>query len=239
MGSGQKKLGPNGLRQLVAVYRRYRFAILFYSLMITLGVAPLLNALGSGSNLIETFLGVNLLAAVLSEAVDRGMWWFLPLGVVPILARLIVVATDAKMFLPFSLSLWSIVCLLAVGTTLRHALGAGRVNAERIFAALSAYILIGVALGVVYWALEQNTPGSLALSSARPVTLERTLYFSFVTLATLGYGDIVPVSEPASWLAIIEAMGGQMYLAVLVARLVSLYATTQRREVSDRFDDPP
>jgi hypothetical protein len=179
-----------------------------------------------------------LLAALLSEAVDRGVWWFLLLGIVPILARVITLVAGAEAFLPFSLSLWSIICLLAVGTTLRHALRAGPINAERIYAALSAYVLIGLALGVVYWALEQSAPGSLALSSARPVTLERTLYFSFVTLATLGYGDIVPVSEPASWLAILEAMGGQMYLAVLVARLVSLYATTQRREASDRFEDP-
>jgi voltage-gated potassium channel len=238
MGLGQEKGGRNVLRQLIAVYRRHRFSILFYSLMLTLGGAPLLKTIGSESNLIETFLGVNLLAAVLSEAVDRGMWWFLPLGVVPILARLIVLATGAEAFLPFSLSLWSIVCLLAVGTTLRHALGAGPVNAERLYAALSAYVLIGVALGVVYWILEQSAPGSLALSSARPVTLERALYFSFVTLATLGYGDIVPISEPASWLAILEAMGGQMYLAVLVARLVSLYAKTQPREASDRFDNP-
>jgi hypothetical protein len=238
MGSGQKKQGRNVLRHLIRVYRRYRFAILFCSLMITLGVAPLLNAIGTESNFIETFLAVNLLAAVLSEAVDRGVWWFLLLGILPILARLIALVTGAEAVLPLSLWFGSIVCVLSVGATLRHALRAGPVNAERIYAALSAYVLIGLTLGVVYWILEQNAPGSLALSSARPVTLERTLYFSFVTLATLGYGDIVPTSEATSWLAILEAMGGQMYLAVLVARLVSLYAAPQRRETSDRFDDP-
>jgi hypothetical protein len=238
MGPGQEKGGRNVLRHPIAVYRRHRFSILFYSLVITLGVAPLLKTIGTESNVIETFLAVNLLAAVLGEALDRGMWWLVLLGIVPILSRLIALVTGAHVFLPISLLSAAIVCLLAVGATLRHALGAGPINAERIYAALSAYVLIGLALGVVYWILEQSAPGSLAFASARPVTLERTLYFSFVTLATLGYGDIVPVSEPASWLAILEAMGGQMYLAVLVARLVSLYATTQRREGSDRFDDP-
>jgi hypothetical protein len=48
-------------------------------------------------------------------------------------------------------------------------------------------------------------------------------YFSFVTLATLGYGDIVPRTDVARGLAIVEGVGGQLFLAVLVARLVSLY----------------
>jgi voltage-gated potassium channel Kch len=52
----------------------------------------------------------------------------------------------------------------------------------------------------------------------------RWLYFSFVTLATLGYGDIVPRADVARSLAIVEGVGGQLFLAVLVARLVSLYS---------------
>jgi hypothetical protein len=50
------------------------------------------------------------------------------------------------------------------------------------------------------------------------------IYFSFITIATLGYGDIVPVNGAARGLAMLEAIGGQMYLAVLVARMVSLYS---------------
>ena len=50
------------------------------------------------------------------------------------------------------------------------------------------------------------------------------MYFSFVTLATLGYGDIVPRTDVARGLAIVEGVGGQLFLAVLVARLVSLYS---------------
>jgi hypothetical protein len=53
-------------------------------------------------------------------------------------------------------------------------------------------------------------------------------YFSFVTIATLGYGDIVPRSDVSRGLAIFEGVGGQLFLAVMVARLVSLY--TRRTE---------
>ena len=61
----------------------------------------------------------------------------------------------------------------------------------------------------------------------RRARLARAVYYSFVTIATLGYGDIVPASHPARGLAILEAVSGQMYLAVLIARLVALYATTK------------
>ena len=79
-------------------------------------------------------------------------------------------------------------------------------GAERILAALDAYLLAGLLFGV----------------------LPRAIYFGFVTIATLGYGDVVPISEPARGLALVEGVSGQMYLAVLVARVVSLYS--QQRE---------
>ena len=66
-------------------------------------------------------------------------------------------------------------------------------------------------------------------------------YYSFVTLATLGYGDIVPRSEAARGLAIMEAVAGQLYLAVLIARLVSLYVLGEdkgnQREAQDGADE--
>ena len=52
--------------------------------------------------------------------------------------------------------------------------------------------------------------------------------FSFITLSTVGYGDIAPVSRAARWLAAMEAMTGLLYIAVLIARLVSLYSSAKR-----------
>jgi voltage-gated potassium channel len=113
----------------------------------------------------------------------------------------------------------------------RHGMRPGVVDGERIFAALDVYLLAGLVFGVGYWVLDQTWPGSFVVASGHRFDLPRAAYFSFVTIATLGYGDIVPVSDPARGLAILEAVAGQMYLAVLVARLVSLY--------SRQTDDPP
>jgi hypothetical protein len=126
--------------------------------------------------------------------------------------------------LPISEMLWVSASLLATAATARHALRAGVVDAEHIFAALDVYLLAGLIFAVCYWLLDQTWPASFGVASASDLDLARAIYFSFVTIATLGYGDVVPASDSARGLAILEAVGGQMYLTVLVARLVSLYS---------------
>jgi hypothetical protein len=130
-----------------------------------------------------------------------------------------------------SLAIWTLVAFLAAILALRFALRATAVKGEQIYAALSAYVLAGLFFGVLYWIVEHTWPGSLGVggestySDFSPVS---GMYFSFVTLATLGYGDIVPRSDVARGIAIVEAVIGQLYLAVMVARLVSMYVVKGR-----------
>jgi hypothetical protein len=129
--------------------------------------------------------------------------------------------------------------MLGMLATARHALRGGAVDAERIFAALDAYLLAGLVFGMCYWLLGRVDP--LAFNET-DLSLARATYFSFVTLATLGYGDVVPRRELVQSLAIVEAVGGQMYLAVLIARLVSLYsrqAEMGRPSVGGFQPEPP
>jgi hypothetical protein len=114
--------------------------------------------------------------------------------------------------------------LLAMLVMVRFAFRTGPVDSERICAALDAYLVLGLVFGVSFWILDQLSPGSLAMAAEGPISLNRAVYFSFVTIATLGYGDIVPASDVAGGIAVVEAVIGQFYLVVLVARLVSLYA---------------
>ena len=104
------------------------------------------------------------------------------------------------------------------------------VDREHLYAALSTYMLAGLFFGVFYWVLEQTWPGSLGTAGEgvqSRFSLTLAIYFSFVTLATLGYGDIVPRSEVTRGLAIMEAVVGQLYLAVMIARLVSSYVSRE------------
>ena len=95
-------------------------------------------------------------------------------------------------------------------------------------AALSAYLLAGIFFGVIYWAIEVALPGSFAGPSE--FTRESAVYFSFVTLATLGYGDFLPKTDMTRGFVVFEVIGGQLFLAAMVARLIGLYAVERKSD---------
>jgi hypothetical protein len=99
------------------------------------------------------------------------------------------------------------------------------VSSETIYAALGTYLLAGVFFGQLYWSLESAAPGSFV--GPDPFSDTRAVYYSFVTLATLGYGDYVPRTDLARGLATFEVIGGQLYLAALVARLIGMFAESR------------
>ncbi len=104
------------------------------------------------------------------------------------------------------------------------------VTSGTVSAALVVYLIFGVMWAKAYWLVEHFRPDSFTgLSGTVNVLVQRDLfYYSYVTLATLGYGDINPVSPEARSLAITEAIVGQLYLVVMVAGLVGL-SLTQRQ----------
>ena len=231
--------GCGGLRH---AYFQWRYAILFYSLLFTFAAGPLLDALGFDANLLELCLAVNLLAAVLPIGGRRTRLLFLTIVAAVLALRGGAAWFDDTGLSTASLALWTVVALVAAANALRFALGATVVDREHLYAALSAYVLAGLFFGVFYWVLEQTWPGSLGTAGESvpgrfPPAL--AIYFSFVTLATLGYGDIVPRSEVARGLAIMEAVAGQLYLAVMIARLVSLYVSGEGKGNQRDAQDGP
>jgi hypothetical protein len=221
----------SGLRWLEDAYLARRYTVLFYSLLFTLGASPLLAALHVDDSVLQFFLALNLLAAVFGVGGRRtSRLLLLTLGVA-LAARLAATWMREDALTTMSMALWTVVGLLAATGAVRTAMRGTAVSAEHLFAALSAYLLAGVFCGVLYWAIERAWPGSVVVAGETlgpgRFSPSSGMYFSFVTLATLGYGDVVPKGEAARGLAILEAVAGQLYLAVMVARLVSLYV--QRR----------
>jgi hypothetical protein len=212
-------VGPIGLLHR---YLRHRYAILFYVLLITILTAPILSALNFEGTSIESLLAVCLLAAILPVGAVRNRPYLLVAFVMVGLARLVTAAFDYHALSELSLGIWTLVGLLAAVAALRFAMGATHVDAEHLYAALSAYLLAGLYIGVLYWVLERMKPGTFSFPGK--FSQASAIYFSFVTLATLGYGDIVPRADIARSIAVVEGVGGQLFLAVLVARLVSLYS---------------
>ncbi len=220
--SAQTVDGKGGLHALGRAYGRRRYRILFYSLLVTLVAVPLSAALPLRGALIELFLAVNLLAAIIPVSTEKPYRVLLVIVAALWLARPLTAWFDHSAISALTLGLWTLIGLFAAASALRFAIRAKSVDAEHLYAALSAYLLAGIFFGLFYWALEQVRPDTFATTG--DFSHVSAIYFSFVTLATLGYGDILPRTDVARGLAIIEGVGGQLFLAVLVARLVSLYA---------------
>ena len=97
----------------------------------------------------------------------------------------------------------------------------GREPAQRIAGAVSIYLLLGIIWMRLYQMVELASPGAFRFPEGDSPTSAGLAYFSFVTLATLGYGDISPVNIFARDLAVLEAIMGQLYLVILISRLVT------------------
>ena len=118
----------------------------------------------------------------------------------------------------------------AVVLILKEVLRETEVTRETIFAAVVAYLLIALMWAFLYMLLELAIPGSFSFPDAgvRNETV-RFQYLSFITITTLGYGDITPVTNKASALTILEAVIGQIYMVVLVAWLVGMHVSRKSR----------
>jgi hypothetical protein len=209
-----------------------RYRVLFVSLLLTLAAEPLGEALGLGGWLFPSFAALNLVVAAAGITGHPGWRYALvSAAVVAATLRLLPEESLPPLLVMASGGLWLAIAAVATSAAVRFTLGSRLVDAEKVAASLSAYLLAGLLFAVAYVLVDYRWPGSVvdaASGAGGPVTLRTAVYFSFVTLATLGYGDVVPRGV-ARGIALVEAVGAQLYLTVTVARLVGLYAMEARR----------
>jgi hypothetical protein len=211
-------------RSLAHNYLQRPYSILFFSLLVTLVAAPIAAEYQLRTWPIELLLIINLAVAGVGYGTPRGRRRLLAVVTLTAMLRIlgrwlhIGAAADGAVLLSVLLAVFAAIAAL------RFAIRGRKVDSERLSAALSAYLLAGLCFGIVYFQVEQLRPGSFAIGGAATklseLDLQTAFYFSFVTLATLGYGDISPLTPTARGMAISEAILGQLYLAVLIARLV-------------------
>jgi len=132
-----------------------------------------------------------------------------------------------------SLSLLFLGFLLAVVSV--QVFGEGPVTGHRIRGAVVMYLLLGVIWALLYHVVALTIPQAFRLpedfAGSYPDALQRQLmYFSFITLTTTGFGDITPVHPVAKMLTMFEALAGQLFLAITIARLVALAVVHQNEK---------
>jgi hypothetical protein len=138
--------------------------------------------------------------------------------------------TNATYWIAVASSLVAIALLIVFATycVLEYVLRSQIITRDQIEAGICMYLMLGFAFGAVFYLINVLDPSSFAVNTQLAAGRERPdlMYFSFVTLATLGYGDITPRTNVARSLAVIEALAGMIYIAVFMARLVSMRSST-------------
>jgi hypothetical protein len=205
---------------------RSRNLSLLIVLILVVGVVPILRI----QWLLDVTIALVLLSSVRAVSVNRRtsiMAW--TLAAVPFAGLLL---SD---FLPSwadTLARVSVTpfFVYAVVVLVAQLMKARSVRSEELYGAASTYLLLGLTWGIIFMMVESIHPGSFSFPDHDEGGGHSLLYFSYITLVTVGYGEITPVSDTARSFAVIEAVMGALFMTILVARLVGLYTAAQSKE---------
>lgn len=213
------------------IHRIPRNAALLIMLLVLILVSPLVSA-DSGWFLGELIFDAILLAGVYSTTGDRHRWPFLALTAVTLAVRWGELLLGIRGFNTGALTLTLAWLVYAIAIVVGDIFRRREVTVNTILGAVVTYLLIAAAFMFVFQLLEVVSPGALAgipeeARESRARLVDALMYFSLVCLTTMGFGDIVPVSGLARPLVVLEGVIGQLYLAVMIARLVGLHIAGQ------------
>ena len=208
-----------------------RFLILLILILLMLVLTPFLDEFVQTRILRDVFLTAIFIFIIYSIRLKRSQAIIAFVLVLPL-----IVATWSAYFVEIkTLSLLTrifgvLFFAYAAINILRIVAKSEEVTRETIFAAIVAYLLIALMWAFLYMILELVSPGSFSFPEMgfREESM-RFEYFSFITITTLGYGDITPLTNQASALTLIEAVVGQIYLVVLVAWLVGMHVSQRSK----------
>ena len=201
-----------------------RFHFLLISIILWFVLRPFLEGLGHVSVLVDLFVTLILLSGVFALIQNRGVFIFgMVFALFTLLTRWTLHFLNISSLDVVSQILSILFIGFIVGIILSHLFTEKEITSDVIMAAICGYFLIGLLWNSVYLLLIAFDPESFQFSHALGSRGGEFTYYSFVTLTTLGYGDITPVANPARSLSLLEAVTGQLYLAVLVARLVGIH----------------
>jgi amino acid transporter len=217
-----------------------RHTALLVAIIALLGIRPLISGSVAGTAMYSVMAMLLLVVALYTVQVDdlvgdralllrqrrtRGAFGW-TLATVAIATRLgVLVWPSHQLFVVSSIS-WLLFFAFVTISELRAVLKQKTVTSETISLSISVYLLLGLTWGLFFIMLFDFQPNAFSFGSA-PVPSETQvtpvlIYFSLTTLATVGYGDITPVTLQARYASVAEGIAGQFYLAILVARLVGI-----------------
>ena len=203
---------------------------LFVTLLALIALAPFIEAERGGFLVRNVINALVILAAV--AAVGRSILSFvlvLALAAPALACRWLALAEGDPTFVDLALRLDAAMYATTIALLLRYVFDREVLTTDRLWGAAAAYLMIGVLWSFFYAIVDRANPQAFSVRGSREsLQVIDLLYFSFSTLTTTGFGDIVPLSRPARTAVMLEGIVGQLFLAILIARLVGVYPQQQR-----------
>ncbi len=227
------------IENILGVFGHGRHLALLIALLLLVLISPFVAAARYGTFVINTAGVIVLLSGIYAMSEQRRLFVVALIGSVAAATTNLLMVVFQSEWIAIA---WHGFTLLVIGLfsvgILEDVLRRGRISADKIYGAICVYLLIGFTWAFGYGIIELLNPGSfsgLAEIDANDHVgrIMQLRYFSFATLTTLGYGDILPRSPVARTLATLEAMTGQIYLTVLIARLVGLHIVHSTSRAGD------
>jgi Ion channel len=215
-----------------AGWRPGKFFYLFLAQILLLALFPYLEQPGLPVIMFRLLGAFAFMSAVYAFS-DKPVQWITALCLMipaALLNTLFVFRPERKFGVPALISTILFLSFTII-SLLRAVVRSQRITHDTIYGSLNVYLLMALAWGTAYLLLETLQPGALSIDAERHPNHHLDwfdcMFYSFVTLTTIGYGDIVPITGQARSLSILEAVSGVMYVAVLIARLVGLQAAAR------------
>ncbi len=210
-----------------------RNAALLNALLVLIVVAPLIP-MERYWFLVELIFDAILLAGVYSVGPGKNRWPFLVLTVLTFGTRWGELFSGYRALDVGALAITVVWLVYAVSIIIAHLFRSRDVTVDTIMGAIVPYLLVAIAFAFSFEIIEIQSPGSFSglpedVLVDRPELGNAMIYFSLVCITTMGYGDIVPVSSLARPFVVMEGVFGQLYLAVMIARLVGLHLVSERQ----------
>lgn len=215
-------------------------------LLIALGllfvVSPFVEDLPGGDLIEAAILTLVMISAVLAVGGRRRVFIVALVLLVPAVAAKWIDHLHSGIVHPALVPATSVIFFaFVIAHLLRFVVRAPRVDTNVLCAGISGFLMLGLLWMPAYIAIARLNPGAFNVPATQgaPATLDgfSAFYFSFITLCTVGYGDIAPVSNVARMLAVLEAITGLFYMAVLISRLVSVYSSVPPAAPAGREDN--